>query len=441
MDNNNTLSWNVRGLNSKNKQQVILDVCGNNKVGIGALIETKLKGDRIRDLMNSSFVGWKFYSSSVVEGCILLIWKAHMMKIEVIQETSQLLHCRVSLVGVNLTYFLSVVYGSNQLETRKSLWSNLANVQRPVTPWLIMGDFNAVFYVDDRLGGRSISVKEMEDARHWLALGEATEMKTLGPKYTWTNKQDGGARIYSKMDRVFSNDSWFDSFPLPVSYVQWDVIYDHCYLLIKQGDFHSRGVKPFQFFNMWAVHENSRKLFFIIAYFHASLKKRQLSNHIISYVDANECFVEDYAKVVDYYFHHFKNHLGNASRASGQIDSKCISNGPVLSLDDQLHLIKPFTYHEVRSAMFSINSVKIPGLDGYGAGFFKVLWKDIGKEISVAILDFFISGKIPSALNDTILSLIPKVDQPSNATEYRSIACCNTFYKCFVTVWQWISLL
>ncbi|XP_062118682.1 uncharacterized protein LOC133832339 [Humulus lupulus] len=137
-------------------QQTVLDVCRKNKVGIGALIETKLKGDRIRDLMNSSFVGWNYYSSIGVEGRILLIWKAHMMKIEVIQETSQLLHCRVSLVSVNLTYCLSVIYGSSQLETRKSLWSDLANVQRPVTPWLIMGDFNAVFYTDDRLGGRSM---------------------------------------------------------------------------------------------------------------------------------------------------------------------------------------------------------------------------------------------------------------------------------------------
>ncbi|XP_062075412.1 uncharacterized protein LOC133779470 [Humulus lupulus] len=371
-----------------------------------------------------------------------------MMKIEVIQETFQLLHCRVYLVSVNLTYCLSVIYGSNQLETRKSLWSDLANVQRLVTPWLIMGDFNAVFYTDDRLGGRSVSVKEMEDARHWLALGEATKMKTLGPKYTWTNKQDGGARIYSKLDRIFTNDSWFDNFPLAISYAQWDVISDHCYLLIKQGDIHSRGVKPFRFFNMWDAHDKFREvvlqnwarpiegqgLFRLVGkltrlkhtlkkfnwrtmgdvtynyeesrtkyqlaqnalcsdplndellskekeaqqsffryekiyssyirqkskttwlrfgdenatFFNASLKKRQLTNRIIAYIDDNEGLVVDYAKVVDHYVHHFKNHLGNANKASGQLDTESISNGLVLSLDDQLQLIKPFTYHEVR---------------------------------------------------------------------------------------------
>ncbi|XP_062118466.1 uncharacterized protein LOC133832098 [Humulus lupulus] len=495
-----------------------------NKIGLGALIETKLKGDRIRDLMNSSFAGWKFYSTSVVEGRILLIWKAHMVKVEIIQETAQLLHYRVNLIGVNLAYCLSVVYGSNQLETRKYLWSDLATIQRPITPWIIMGDFNVVFHVDDRLGGRPISVKEMEDARQWLALGEATEMKTLGPKYTWTNKQDGGAQIFSKLDRAFSNESWIDVFPLAVTYAQWDVVSDHCYLLIKQGDFCSLGVKPFRLYNMWAVHDKFGKivlhnwslplegqgLFRLVgkltrlkhvlkkfnwlwvmllevrrykqaqsalcsdplnvellskekdaqqdyfrhekvyasflrqkskitwlrfgdensSFFHASLKQRQTSNRIISYIDDNGCFVDNYAKVVDHYFYHFKNHLGNTSRATGQIDPDCIKYGHVLSLDDQLHLIKPFTYQEVRSAMFSINSVKSPGLDGYGAGFFKALWKDIGKEVSVAVLDFFTSGRISLLLNDTILSLIPKVDQPSNSTEYRPIAYCNSIYKC-----------
>ncbi|XP_062085960.1 uncharacterized protein LOC133792069 [Humulus lupulus] len=224
-----------------------------------ALIETKLKGDRIRDFMNSFFDGWKFYSSSVVEGRIFLIWKAHLVKVEIIQENAQLLHCRVNMLGGNLAYCLSIVYVSNQLETRKSLWSDLATVQRLVKPWIVMGDFNDIFHVDDHLYGRPISVKEMEDARQWLALGEATEMKTLGPNYNWSNKQDGGARIFSKLDRVFSNESWTDVFPLVVAYAQWDVVSDHCYLLIKQGYLCRLGVKPFRFYNMWAAHEKFRE--------------------------------------------------------------------------------------------------------------------------------------------------------------------------------------
>ncbi|XP_060972343.1 uncharacterized protein LOC115710535 [Cannabis sativa] len=69
--------------------------------------------------------------------------------------------------------------------------------------------------------------------------------------------------------------------------------------------------------------------------------------------------------------------------------------------------------------------------DGYGAGFFKDLRNEIGEEISVlAILSFFDKGIIPADLNKTTISLVPKVDSPASAIDYRPIACCNTLYKC-----------
>ncbi|XP_062112649.1 uncharacterized protein LOC133823816 [Humulus lupulus] len=45
-------------------------------------------------------------------------------------------------------------------------------------------------------------------------------------------------------------------------------------------------------------------------------------------------------------------------------------------------------------------------------------------------MDFFESTSIPLSLNSTLLTLIPKVDHPTNAFEFRPIACCNTLYKC-----------
>ncbi|XP_062100345.1 uncharacterized protein LOC133806236 [Humulus lupulus] len=474
----------------------ILDVCRLNKIGIGALLETKLKGARINDVMTSTFAGWNFYSSSILEGRILLIWKAHLVKIDILQESDQLLHSRVCLLGRSHDYCISIVYGSNHLETRKVLWYDLSTVQRPVKPWIILGDFNVVFNVDDRLGGRPISVKEMEDARQWLDLGEAAEMKSLGPAYTWSNKQDGGARIFSKLDRVFSNESWSDTFPLAAAVAQWDVVSDHCFLLIKQVDFRRSGVKPFRFYNMWADNAkfretdlsswnallegqglvklvgkltrlkhilkkfNWRSMGDVVCNYEESKNKFQLAQAAL-HSDPMNAFLLDKERVaqLDYSKHettyasfirqkskitwlrfgdenssffmlHFKNHLGYASRFTGRIDPSCIGHGPVLNFDDQMKLIKSLTLQDVRLALFGIHSVKIPGPDGYGAGFFKTLWKDICKEVSMAVLDFFETGRIPHLLNDTLISLISKVDHPSLASDIRLIACCNTIYKC-----------
>ncbi|XP_062080507.1 uncharacterized protein LOC133785272 [Humulus lupulus] len=105
------------------------------------------------------------------------------------------------------------------------------------------------------------------------------------------------------------------------------------------------------------------------AYFHACLKQRRATNRITS-------FIND----------------------AGQINEKF----------EDLRLMKPFTRKDVEAAMFSINSIKSPGPDGYGSGFFKVMWKDVGEEISDAILGFFYHGMLPDELNSATLSLIPK---------------------------------
>ncbi|XP_062085858.1 uncharacterized protein LOC133791965 [Humulus lupulus] len=260
MDFYNILSWNIGGLNEKNKQLSVFDISRLNKVGIGALLETKVKGEEIKDVMSSIFTGWSYYSNMCLEGHILLIWKDSLVNIAVIQESDQFLHSRVKNFGRNQEFCLTIVYDSNSLEARRSLWLNLANLQFLIKPWIILGDFNVVFDVDDRIGGRPISAKELEDARQWEALGLVDEMKIMEPTYTWSNKQEGGARIFSKLDRVFKNEEWVDSFTLAEVISQWDVISDHSFILIKQVEVRRTGVNPFRFYNMWSTHSKFREI-------------------------------------------------------------------------------------------------------------------------------------------------------------------------------------
>ena len=47
-----------------------------------------------------------------------------------------------------------------------------------------------------------------------------------------------------------------------------------------------------------------------------------------------------------------------------------------------------------------------------------------------AIHEFFRSGKLLKQCNATTLVRIPKVQHPTQASEFRPIACCNVIYKC-----------
>ncbi|KAL3515198.1 hypothetical protein ACH5RR_022100 [Cinchona calisaya] len=61
--------------------------------------------------------------------------------------------------------------------------------------------------------------------------------------------------------------------------------------------------------------------------------------------------------------------------------------------------------------------------------FFQSFWHIIGKDVVEAIQSFSYSGKMLKAINETIISLIPKVDFPINLAQFRPIALCNTLYK------------
>lgn len=58
----------------------------------------------------------------------------------------------------------------------------------------------------------------------------------------------------------------------------------------------------------------------------------------------------------------------------------------MLSAQQQLDLIKGVTTQEVKKAMFSINVNKSPGPDVYGAGFYKYVWRVVGKDITNIVL-------------------------------------------------------
>ncbi|XP_062103152.1 uncharacterized protein LOC133814172 [Humulus lupulus] len=310
------------------------------------------------------------------------------------------------------------------------------------------------------MGGRAISMKELEDARKWLDLGLVEELKIMGSYYTWSNNQEGGNRIYSKLDRVFSNEDWLHSFRNVTVVSHWEVVSDHCAILLKQIAVQNEGFrttflanwyKPLKVegrgleqvvwklirlkhvlkkFN-WRVigdvvrnYEESKVLFqqektklfsdpnnsnlcteerttflefkrqenlyasFVYqkskidwlhfgdensSFFHASLKKRKIANRIVTFVSDGGRVEDNYLKVINHFVQYFELFLGSSSKASGYIDPITIALGPVLNFDDQLELIKPFSCQDVKVAMLIINSIKSPGPDGFGAGFFKAL--------------------------------------------------------------------
>uniref|UniRef100_A0A803PKE4 Uncharacterized protein n=1 Tax=Cannabis sativa TaxID=3483 RepID=A0A803PKE4_CANSA len=164
------------------------------------------------------------------------------------------------------------------------------------------------------------------------------------------------------------------------------------------------------------------------AYFHAMLKKRKEENKIVSFLTEQGDLNDHFPDVVQHFLDHFRGIMGNVKPTFVELQPENIAMGPKINLDQQVHLLKPFSLKEVRVGTFSIPNTKSPRPDGFGSGFFQSVWPKVGKDIHMAIAHFFDTNQFPTELHSTTLSLIPKTESPSKAIDYRPIACCTTLY-------------
>ena len=90
---------------------------------------------------------------------------------------------------------------------------------------------------------------------------------------------------------------------------------------------------------------------------------------------------------------------------------------------------RPVVHRNKRSTIFAIHADKVPGPDGFSASFFHSNWETIGSSVIKEIQEFFSTGILSPALNETHVRLIPKIQCAKRVDEYRHIALCNVYYK------------
>ncbi|GJS66832.1 metallophosphoesterase 1-like protein isoform X1 [Tanacetum coccineum] len=334
----------------KKKQKAVLNFIKEEKISVCGIVETHVKPAKLSKVAGIAFGGWDWVSNSIhsTSGCRIMIgWDKNKVDLMVVHMTRQVMLVVVEIVKSKQKVFCSFVYASNLGVERRSLWNELRNELRRIKtitigcPWILMGDFNVTFKMEEHSVGGSRISGEMQEFMECANDMEVEDVNCSGLFFTGIKSPSKPkTSILKKLDRVTVNSDFLD----------------------KHGDAHARFL-PFLISDhtCCAVKE---KL------------SRVLHEYNVAVTDEEKLFAQK--GKVKWLSERDKNTKNNGE--AKQIDSPNDMFLKKLSQYEADVMVRDITNAEIKEAIFGIGNDKAPGPDGFTAVFFKRSWDIVGED-------------------------------------------------------------
>ncbi|XP_074291146.1 uncharacterized protein LOC141617914 [Silene latifolia] len=468
--------WNVRGINGLNKQMDVKKFLHQNNIGLYGLVETKVKSPDFATILNNIGSHWKDINNNQYHHGerVWIIWISQFFYLTILHMSAQSITVRVLEKASGDEFIFTVVYGFNDNGDRTELSNDLKLVKNSFPgAWGICGDFNNVLNYNERIG-RDVTWSEIADFRECIQYCGVTDIKGqsafsrgtismmlvvdhtlelidslrairnqpkghfkyynmwgLDPEFkeivqtSWNVPAYGTPmfKLVSKLKRLKHplkdlNRNKFSDIEKAVG-VAKSLLKD---IQIQLTD------KPTNLNLITAECEASDALRHLSKIQHSFLSQRAKTDWI-KYGDENTIFFHNHIRA-----RQIHNRLLGTSHSTSPVHIPTVSTGKLITDHHKTLLLSSVSAAEIKGAFFSIPSSKSPGPDGYSSQFFKDSWDIVGENIISAAHDFFHSGRLLKQVNNTTITLIPKVDNPTSVLEFRPIACCNMVYKCIAKI-------
>ncbi|KAK9755868.1 hypothetical protein RND81_01G056400 [Saponaria officinalis] len=246
-------TWNIRGCNDSLKLQEAIGILRRENLDVFGLLETRIKAHKASSSISTRLSNFRVIDNYAYHsnGRIWVIWNPVSVTVTPLIVHAQFIHCTIRHHGSNSQFQATFVYASNDPKVRENLWGALCSISSSVNSWIILGDFNVVRDISERISGHPPNLSEILDFNSCLLQCGLEDMQSTGCEFTWTNKQDG-ARVWCKLDRVLVNYSWFGQFPSSSTKFLVSGISDHSPALVTIFE----DILPkrrFSFLNCWTA--------------------------------------------------------------------------------------------------------------------------------------------------------------------------------------------
>jgi hypothetical protein len=181
------LSWNVRGLNSPVRREVVRDMILKIRPMVVCLKETKLSAftqQLVLEIIGSNLDMHSFLWAEGTRGGILLAWQSDFIEGSILLLRDFSLSMVFKLKWCASNFCLTTIYGLTDEDAKHLFLTGLISLRpNPTRPWVAIGDFNQIYAVSDK-NNKNMNRWSMRRFRHAIDQCELFELNLQNRRYT-----------------------------------------------------------------------------------------------------------------------------------------------------------------------------------------------------------------------------------------------------------------
>lgn len=250
--NCNIICWNVRGLNDGAKRASVRNQILSSGATVVCLQETKIANwtqTLITEIVGNDLAqGMVVLPSIGASGRILIAASARFFRLGSLHLTQNSVSATLTMLADNTEWSLTGVYGPQSDNDKLVFMQEITDLKQHMLPaWLILGDFNLIYRVQDKNNGR-VNLSLLNGFKSTIDNLQLAPIELKGRKYTWCNEQLNPTM--TKIDHFFASAKWLGIFPRTDLQALASMGSNHCPLFL-QGDVTYEFYRGFRFESYW----------------------------------------------------------------------------------------------------------------------------------------------------------------------------------------------